>query len=120
MRQRDAGKDNIRPSANVSPFNVNIDFLQWYGFPAPGENDYDYDDVLPDAIKALDKAFWVDGIPNTLNFHRGGRDGYEKGDKSQYDCQGYRNAIASVYTRLLAQPEILANNLRLACDVKAV
>ncbi len=120
MRQRDAGKDRERASANVSPFNVNIDFLTWYGFPAPGENEYDYDDVLPVAIKALDKAFWIDGISNTLNFHRGGRDGYEKGDKSQYDCLGYRNAVASVYTRLVAQPEFLWNNQRLACNVKPV
>lgn len=118
MRARDAGKDQTTDgSANVSCFNVNLDCLNKYGFYKP-DRDLDTDDNIWDAIKCMEKFMSTEGIDKFLNFHRGGRGGYE--DPSKYQCQQYRDGIATMYTALLAEPSMLSDDRRLYIPIKGV
>ncbi len=116
MRTRDTSKDWDPSAANVTCFNVNIDFLTHYGFPRP--HNYDSDENLYDVISCIDKSFDVDGMERSLNFHRGGRTGYN--DPNAFQAPEYRDGIASMYTALVNDPSILSDDRRIAVPIQHV
>lgn len=116
MCARDASKDSTTDgSANVTCFNVNLDFLKLHGYNAP--SDYNSDGYMCDACKCIRDAIEQDGAVNFLNFHRGGRGGRDHPEDPKYMCQLYRDGIATLYTYYVAHPEVLSNDRRVAMSL---
>ena len=119
VSQRDASKDHAS-SANNTIFNLNYDMLNF----VTGYYSKDYglelnkpdDATLQLAMDLLDQCFDKFGIKRILDFHRGGRTGFDDPDKSARngcDCYVYRNAILTTYNKFNQDPNYFNNGMRI-------
>lgn len=107
-------------SANNTIFNMNYDMLNYVtGYFS---NDYgielnkDDDATLQLAMNLLNQCFDKFGIKRILDFHRGGRTGFDKPAESAgrgCDCYVYRNALLTTYNKFNEDPRFLNDGRRI-------
>ena len=119
VNERDVKKDH-RPQANNTIFNLNYDMLNYvtgyysdnYGY----ELNKDDDATLMLAMDLLDQCFDKFGIKRILDFHRGGRTGFDNPAESARrgcDCYVYRNAVLTTYNSFNQDPNFLSDGRRI-------
>lgn len=106
LDQRDMSKDNSS-AKNVSILNCNIDMMRQLGWTFDNGELMNTPQGLAHAVAYTVQGMRQWGVRRLLDFHRGGRTGFNDG--VSYDCYGYRNAIATMLP-------LLRSDLRLARD----
>ena len=119
VNERDKSKD-FTPAANNTIFNLNYDMLNYFtGYKSDNyglELNNDDDATLDRAMNLLDQCFDKAGIERILDFHRGGRTGYDNPAESANrgcDCYVYRNAILTAYNKFNEDPRFLNDSRRI-------
>lgn len=108
--ERDKSKDGTA-SENISLFNFNVDMIKELGFKGM-VRDLNCFDALPELLSVVGKGLKTWGVRRFLDFHRGGRTGFNDG--VSYDCYGYRNAIAGIMPYLRKDLPLAARDSRRA------
>lgn len=98
LSERDASKDGT-PSENVTLFNMNVDMVRFVGVPENVIALLNTRQGLVSGCAVALHAMRTLGVKRFLDFHRGGRTGYDDG--VSYDCVGYRTAIATMLPLLI-------------------
>ena len=109
--QRDGSKDGTA-SANVSILNLNADMVISLGYQG-SDNGASLNNPanLSQAVKLLLHGFRTWGIPQTLNFQRGGRTAFNDG--VSYGAAAYRSTIATIYGQIAADASLLNDGRRI-------
>ena len=113
--ERDSHKD-FSSSANISILNINFDMVTRLGYTEKdwGES-LDDPSRLEDAVGYLIKALRTWGVERTLNFQRGGSTAFDDG--VSYGAEEYRNAIATIYNCIAADPSLENDGRRVEINV---
>ena len=108
--QRDASKDQMGDSANISLFNLNPHMIKAMGYQG-NPWDLNSDSQLPTLIGVMKQGLQKFGVEGYCNYVRGGSVGYQ--DHTSYDCIGYRNTIATIYNVVKSNlPSIMTDSRR--------
>ena len=116
--QRDASKDGYAMAdgmANVSLWNLAFDLVTGLCF---GGNPWQLNADPRSAACILLNGFRRWGIPNILNFVRGGRTGVQDG--VSYGAWAFRNSIATIVRALKNDTSLLTDGRRVECFLRQV
>ena len=116
--QRDASKDIYAMAdgmANVSLWNLAFDLVTGLCF---GGSPWKLNSDPASAACILIDGFRRWGIPNILNFVRGGRTGVQDG--VSYGAWAYRNTIATIVKALRNDTSLLTDGRRVECYLRHV
>jgi hypothetical protein len=106
---RDASKDGMGDAANVSMFNLSLDFVKSAGYGGDPWS-LNRDEHMADAVTTIRMAFESWGIDRALNFVRGGRTGFVDG--TSYGVHDFRNSIKSIARVIESDASLLADDRR--------
>ncbi len=89
---RDTGKDYDALSKNYSPLNMNKDMLNHIHFKGD-TNRLNRAENINDCVATLLLAIQELSLDGFINFHRGGRTGYQHPNKSEFKIPMFKNGI---------------------------
>jgi hypothetical protein len=119
--QRDSSKDNQGLSKNVSPLNMNIDMLNVIGFKG-NPNDLNYISNIKQTVSVAIQAINYLGMSGFLNFHRGGRSGYNDPAKydSIYKMPDFRRGAYNIMVKYMNDPSLFTDGRKVWANIPYV
>lgn len=121
--QRDTSKDHTTDgSKNYSPLNMNYDMLKNYVHYKGNFDSLNKIANIKECVKVLIQAVNKLGLGGFVNFHRGGRSGYENPKKyeAKFKMQAFRVGLYNIMMKYMEDTSLFTDGRKVWSDIPHV